>query len=178
MATGVVVAGTTQIRNDGGSIFTSPGTTFGTTRFDEFTEGVGYGPQVNTLPKSGLATIDQINAAATDYCQPGHIIAKVTTDIAGVANTVIQKMDRGVVLQTPKRDDASGINTATAIRNNQWSTISGVFTTAPASQNSAWGTDFSSVPTGGITSTTTGRMRFMAGAKTPSGVALPGKTCW
>ena len=165
-------------KNDGGSIFVSPGTTFTTTRFDEFTEGVGVGIGVDGLPKSGLATIDQINAAATDYCDPGHVIAKVTTDLAGVSNNTMRNMDKGQTLQTPKRDDASGIATATAVRAGFWHEYSGVFTTAPESFNSRWGTDFSSVPTGGINSTAGTKIRFMAGAQDPSGTTYKGQTLW
>lgn len=177
MATGYAITGN-LIRNDGGTIFVSPGSTFTSTRFDEFTEGVGVGIGVDGLPKSGLSTIDQINASATDYCDPGHVIAKVTTDIAGVSNTVMRSMDKGLHLQNPKRDDASGVAVATAIRNNQWSTQSGVFTTAPSTFNSAWGTDFSSVPTGGINSTAGTKIRIMTGAQDPSGTTYKGSTVW
>lgn len=165
-------------RHDGGSIAVPAGNSFASSRWDEVTEGFGVGPGVDGLPKSGLATIDQINASATDYCDPGHVIAKVTTDLAGVSNTTMQKMDKGTHLQSPKRDDASGVAVATAIRNNQWSTISGTFTTAPATFNSAWGTDFSSLPTGGINSTAGTKIRFCAGAQDPSGTAYKGVTVW
>lgn len=177
LPTGLIINGN-AVKNDGGTIFASPGTTFGTSRFDEFTEGVGVGVGVNTLPKSGLATIDQINASATEYCQPGDVIAKVTTSIAGVSNTTMQKMDKGQHLQEFKRDSLSGVAVATAVRNNQWSDVSGVFTTAPSTFNSAWGTDFSAVPTGGITSSPGSKFTFMTGKKNPSGVRYPGKTVW
>lgn len=176
LPTGLIINGN-AVKNDGGTIFASPGTTFGTSRFDEFTEGVGVGVGVNTLPKSGLATIDVINAQGT-YLQPGDVIAKVTTDLASVSNTTMQKMDKGQHLQEFKRDSLSGVAVATAVRNNQWSDVSGVFTTAPSTFNSAWGTDFSAVPTGGITSSPGNKFRFMTGRKNPSGVQYPGKTVW
>lgn len=174
--TGLIIAGT-PVKRDGGVIAT-PGGSFGTTRFDEVTEIFGVGVGVSTLPKSGLATIDQINASATEYCQPGDVIAKVTTSIAGVSNTTMQKMDKGQTLQEFKRDSLSGVAVATAIRNNQWSDVSGVFTTAPATFSSAWGTDFSSVPTGGISPTNGNKFRFLTGGKNPSGVTYKGPTCW
>lgn len=178
MATGVVIAGTTALRNDGGSIAVPPGTSFTSTRWDESTELFGAGIGVATTPKTGLATIDLINAAAgaTALGSTG-IIAKVNTILGGIANTTMQKMDKGVHLQTPKRDDASGINTATAIRAGFWHEYSGVFTTAPESQNSAWGTDFSSVSTGNVGSSV-GAFRFMSGRQDPSGANYPGRTQW
>ena len=177
MAVGFAISGS-SVRNDGGTIFVSPGSTFTSTRFDEFTEGVGVGHGVDTLPKSGLSTIDQINASATDYCDPGHVIAKTTTDLAGVSNLTMRTMDGGQLLATPKIDQSTPFLVATAIRNNQWSTQSGVFTTAPAVHTGLWGTDFSSIPTGGINSTAGTRIRFMAGAQDPSGTTYKGVTQW
>lgn len=177
MAVGFAISGS-SVRNDGGTIMVSPGSTFTSSRWDETTEGVGVGPGVDGLPKSGLSTIDQINAAATDFLDPGHVIAKVTTDLAGVSNTTMRSMDGGQTLATPKIDKSTPFLVATAIRNNQWSTQSGVFTTAPAVHTGLFGTDFSSIPTGGITSTAGTKIRFMAGAQDPSGTTFKGVTVW
>lgn len=178
MATGVITAGTTTIRNDGGTIFVGAGNTFTSSRFDEFTEGIGVGVGVDGLPKSGLSTIDQINAAATDYCDPGQVVAHMTTDLAGVSNTNILNMDKGAHLQTPKIDQSTPFLVATAIRNNQWSDVSGRFTVAPAVHTGLFGTDFSSLPTGGINSTAGTKIRFMAGGPDPSGTTYKGQTLW
>lgn len=177
MAVGFAITGA-AVRNDGGTIFVTPNTTFASSRWDEFTEGIGVGPGVDTLPKSGNADIDQINASATDYCDPGHVIAKVTTDLAGVSNVTMRNMDKGQTLQTPKLDQSTPRLVATAMRNNQWSTQSGVFTTAPAIHTGLFGVDFSSVPTGGINSSTGTKIRFMAGAQDPSGTTYKGVTQW
>lgn len=175
--TGYIINGN-SVRNDGGVIVT-PGGSFGTTRFEEGNEVFGVGPQVSTLPKTGLVTIDTINATAgATSLQPGDVIAKVQSDLAGIANTKLKTMGKSTQLQQFKRDNASGIATATAIRGNQWNQYSGAFSVAPSTFNSAWGTDFSVVPTGGITSSPGSSFRFMTGRKHPSGVKYQGKTCW
>jgi hypothetical protein len=88
-------------------------------------------------------------------------------------------MDKGNIIPATKQlDSGTTRQVATAIRNNQWNQYSGVFSTPPLTGTSLYGVDFSTIASGGITSTAGNKFRFMTGSKNPSGVTYKGPTVW
>jgi hypothetical protein len=174
--TGLIIAGL-PVKRDGGVIATPPGNVFATTRFDEANEIFGRGPDALTTPKSGT-NITPIYPTGV-YLNVGDVIAKVSVDLAGSGNTVMRTMDKGNIIPATKQlDSGTTRQVATAIRNNQWNQYSGVFSTPPLTGTSLYGVDFSTIASGGITSTAGNKFRFMTGSKNPSGVTYKGPTVW
>ena len=120
---------------------------------DRLTVGVSAYSDNDTLPKDALATNQKVvSAGAFAYKRTTPLVQFYSTDVGGVASDALKYADapNSVRRRLHKKESQTTILTATTIRDNQWSSISGTWVNGspPATGTDTFGPDHSASVTG------------------------------